>query len=189
MKMDEFIEKHKLMIHRTLSALFQKFYVRKCDQGEFINNAFGDLVIKCSGKKLSELDSSYVRSITYSSAVNTYYELHLVMVSKREPAETWLFSENPQILQNPQDFYGQTGVYKDRGGCSCFSENPIFGPFPGAEDLSQADLAVLDEFCEPQVEKKTRRPTLRRQVGRILEKLGIDSDVTHEYTSRKPKAK
>lgn len=162
--------------------------VAKCDRPEYTNNAFGDVFFKTRGKTLTDLDSSYVRSITHSSAVDTFYSLHILLKTKgkgrEEVAETTLFSENSRIVQNPEEFYGQTGVYKDRGGCSYFSENPIFAPFPGFEDLDQADLAVIAEFCDPQVTDRSRRAVLRRLVDLILAKLGIDSTNVHEYTSR-----
>jgi hypothetical protein len=124
---------------------------------------------------------NYVSQIVYYILVDLWRERLTVTFGKGKEQSISSISEfSEELLANKLDF----GEYRDRGGCSHFTEDDSHSPFPGFEDLNEYDQAIIEEFCSQAVDN-SRRLMLRRLVNSILIGQGIDSEKIHEYTARR----
>lgn len=173
MKLQAILTKHEGMIKRTLDDYIARYEIDECDEEIYRLNITSDIWLKSAG--VTEINSSWVKTVVYQSCVNTYRELNLN--GRRNEGEMTVLYDDAGFSEEFCYTYCVDGVY-------CINGN-AFPNLSELADLDIIDLAVIQDFLDTPVEHRSRRRILRRRVDLILLKLGIDSSEIYEYTSRK----
>jgi hypothetical protein len=180
-----FIKKHKATIRYCLKNHANRYDVNPMGASfeDYEADIMGDIFLWADGRDdLDGFSWRYVYSMVHTSFIKSWRARSTITFAPGEEAEISSISEfSEDCLANNLD----SQIYYDRGGCTRFSVNPVYGPFPGFEDLESNDQSALVEFCNPRADNNTRRGPSRRLVDLILRKIGIESGDVHDYTTRR----
>jgi len=183
---NEFIFKHRATVNNCLKHLTAAFEVQPntalSDEVEADVN--GDVFLWASqtGEDLADIGWKYVFSIVRTSFIQAWRRRSVVSFPPGKEIEITSISEYSEDLLASKL---QDPIYYDRGDCTRFTINPVYGPFPGFEDLDFNDQTALVEFCNLRAVNNTRRGPARRLVDSILRKLDIESGDVYDYTARR----
>jgi len=184
---NEFIEKHKATVKNCLKNLAIAYEVQTKTAlfDEVEADITGDVFLWATTQdegKLGEIGWRYVFSMVRTSFIQSWRRRSVVTYPPGKEAEISSISEfSEELLANKL----ADPIYYDRGGCTRFNVSPIYGPFPGFEDLDFNDQTALVEFCNLRAVNNTRQGPARRLVDSILRKIDIESGDVHDYTTRR----
>lgn len=174
MEFDEVQERHGGIVQRTLNGFYEQFGIDKSEHEAYRTNALSELWENT--RTVEEVNASFVLNSVRWSCFRTFRESHIIGDGGEGTPEMELFCEESEFSKEMYCNNRLSGLHVIDGD--------VFPDLPELADLDKDDLAVIQEFCDPQVTDRSRRTILRRRVDLILLKLGIDSSDIHEYTSR-----